>query len=42
MKQPFQRALLHEYLKPLCGKDRQLDKFIEKGLCSKTFRQKSD
>jgi hypothetical protein len=35
-------ALLHQYLKPLRGKERQLDKFIEKGLCGKTFRQKSD
>ncbi len=35
-------ALLHEYLNPLCSKDRQLISFIDKVLCSRLFSQKSD
>jgi hypothetical protein len=36
------RALLHKYLKPLRGKDRQLKALIDKTLYDKAFRRKAE
>jgi hypothetical protein len=35
-------ALLHKYLKPLRGKDRQLKALIDKTLYDKAFRRKAE
>jgi hypothetical protein len=36
------KALLHKYLKPLRGKDRQLKALIDKTLYDKAFRRKAE
>jgi hypothetical protein len=41
-RENLEGALLHKYLKPLRGKDRQLKALIDKTLYDKAFRRKAE